>query len=133
MRPLLRKIPERGFTLIELMVVVAIVGILTAVAYPSYQAHMVKGNRVATQSFLMDVAQRQQQYLLDNRSYAADLATLGVSPPTEVSKYYTITVTSPGGTPPTFSVAATPIAGTTQASDGGQSLDNTGQKLGNGW
>ena len=68
---------QLGFTLIELMIVVAIIGILAAVAYPSYQDHIRKGNRSAAQAFMMDVAQRQQSYLLNNRSYATTLAALG--------------------------------------------------------
>ena len=54
----------RGFTLLELMIVVAIVGILASIAYPSYMDHVRKGNRAKAQAFLMDVAQRQQNYLL---------------------------------------------------------------------
>ena len=57
----------RGFTLIELMIVVAIVGILAGIAYPSYMDHVRKGNRAKAQAFLMDVAQRQQNYLMVHR------------------------------------------------------------------
>jgi prepilin-type N-terminal cleavage/methylation domain-containing protein len=56
----------RGFTLIELMIVVAIVAILAAVAYPAYTSHVRKAHRAAAQSCLMDLAQKQTQYLLDN-------------------------------------------------------------------
>ncbi|MDP1716460.1 MAG: prepilin-type N-terminal cleavage/methylation domain-containing protein, partial [Burkholderiales bacterium] len=85
-----------GFTLIELMITVAILGILAAVAYPSYQDHLRKGRRAAAQNFLMEVGNRQQQYLLDARNYAAGsaaLTTLNLSVPTDVSRFYTITVT----------------------------------------
>ena len=67
----------RGFTLIELMIVVAIVGILAGIAYPSYMEHMRKGNRAKAQAFLMDVAQRQQNYLIVHRQYAGSLTQLG--------------------------------------------------------
>ena len=104
-----------GFTLIELMIVVVIVGILAAVAYPSYQNYILKGNRAAAQAFLMDAAQRQAQYFLDNRTYAASLgalfgtATEAQAVPENVFKYYGApVVNSGGGPPPTFTITATP-------------------------
>lgn len=119
---------KKGFTLIELMITVAVIGILAAVAYPSYQSYLIKGRRASAQSHLMDIAQRQQQYLLDARSYAPDLTTLNLTTPTDVSTYYTITITKPAATPPTFTATATPRAGTPQATDVTLSIDNTGQK-----
>lgn len=125
-----------GFTLIELMIAVAIVGILAAVAYPSYQDHLRKGRRASAQTFMMDVANRQQQYLLDARNYAAGsaaLTTLNLSVPTDVSRFYTITVTPEApATPPSFTITATPIAGSAQAADGALTLDDLGAKTRNG-
>ena len=117
-----------GFTLIELMVVVAIVAILAAVAYPSYLSYMVRKDRAVAQSALMDIAQRQQQYLLDNRAYAPDVATLNVTLATNVTQTYTVAIASLAGPPPTFTVTATPIAGTKQAADGPLSIDQAGTK-----
>jgi len=103
-----------GFTLIELMITVVIVGILAAVAYPSYQNYILKGNRASAQAFLMDAAQRQAQYFLDNRTYATSLgalfgtATEALAVPSEVSKYYGTPVVATGGPPPTFTITATP-------------------------
>lgn len=102
---------DRGFTLIELMMVAVIVGILAAVAYPSYQAYVLRGNRASAQAFLMDAAQRQAQYFLDNRAYAADLDTLfgAASPtPTSVSPYYNVTIRTAAGPPPTHTITAAP-------------------------
>src|SRR5688500_9219375 len=69
---------DGGFTLIELIVAVAIIGILAAIAYPAYQQQIRKSRRAEAQSFLMAVAARQQQFLLDTRAYAATVAGIGV-------------------------------------------------------
>lgn len=114
-----------GFTLIELMIVVAVIGILAAIAFPSYAEYVKKGRRSAAQSHLMDIAQREQQYLLDVRAYAATLTALGVTTPTDVSTYYTIKVDVVDA-PPTFTITAT--AKGAQLSDGDLTLDSTGAK-----
>jgi type IV pilus assembly protein PilE len=127
----LRKVRKQlGVTLIELMVTVIIVGILAAVAYPSYINQMKKGRRAAAQAHLMDIAQRQQEYLLDARAYASTLATLGVTTPADVATYYTVAdpVLS-AGPPATFTVSAVPIAGKAQAGDGTLSINSSGVKL----
>ena len=122
----------RGFTLIELMIAIAIIGILAAIAYPSYQNSVIKGNRANAKAFLMDVAQREQQYLLDNRSYATGASALDdlkLTPiPGEVSRFYTVAVAAVAGPPAGFTVTATPKAGTKQAPDGWIRLDHTGAK-----
>lgn len=68
---------QRGMNLIELMVVMAIVAILGAVAYPSYVQHIVDTKRTAGKSILLQVADRQQQFFMDNKRYAANLTNLG--------------------------------------------------------
>ena len=65
--------------LIELMVVVAIVGILGALAYPSYVQHIVDTKRTSAKNILMQVADRQQQFFMDNKRYTSDLTDLGFS------------------------------------------------------
>lgn len=118
---------HKGFSLIELMVVVVIVGILAAVAFPSYQSHLVKSNRAAAQAFMMDVENRQKQYLLDARSYAADLTALGMAAPADVSSFYSVTIAA-SATPPAFEIKATPVAGTRQEADGELTLLSDGTK-----
>jgi len=119
---------SRGFTLMELMVSVAIVAIIAMIAIPSYMSQMVKGRRSAAEAVLLDIAQREQQYLLDARSYAPNVATLNTTVPVDVSAYYTIAIAPAAGPPPSFTVTATPIAGTAQASDVVLTIDNTGAK-----
>ena len=121
---------QPGFTLIELMVTVVIVGILAAVAYPSYMNQMKKGRRAAAQAHLMDIAQRQQEYLLDARTYASTLATLSITTPADVASYYTVAdpvITA--GPPTTFVISAVPITGRAQAGDGTLSINSSGVKL----
>lgn len=121
----LRGKSSKGFTLIELMIVVVVLGILAKIALPAYQESVKKGRRAAAQSHLMEIAQREQQYLLDARAYASTLTALGVTTPTDVAKYYTIKV-DVAGAPPSFTITAT--AQGTQASDGDLTLDSTGAK-----
>ena len=118
-----------GSTLIELMITVAIIGLLGAVAYPSYQTAMVKSRRAAAQAALSDVAQRQQQYLMDNRSYAATPTDLKVTIPNDVAGYYTIAITVSASLPPAYTATATPLAGSSQAQDGALSITSNGTKL----
>lgn len=121
---------QLGITLIELMVTVVIVGILASVAYPSYLNQMKKGRRAAAQAHLMDIAQRQQEYLLDARTYASTLSTLGITTPADVASFYTVAdpvITA--GPPTTFTVSAVPIAGRGQAGDGTLSINSSGVKL----
>ena len=118
------------------MIVAAIVAILAAIAYPSYQEHLRKSRRAAAQSFMVDVAARQQQYLIDARSYAGGagaLTALNLAVPGDVSRYYTVTVVPPAPTvPPSYTIAATPIAGSPQMPDGVLTLDHQGAKTRNG-
>lgn len=121
------KYQAKGFTLMEVMIVVAIIGILAAIAYPSYQDHLRKGRRASAQSYLLDLANRQEQFLIDNRSYAADATTL-VAIPSEVSPFYTVVTAAAGGPPPTYTITATPISGTPQASDVVLTINQVGVK-----
>lgn len=127
---------NRGFTLIELMITVVVVAILLAIALPSYQEHLRKGRRAAAQAFLMDVASREQQYLIDARNYAVGAGALGrlsLTVPEDVSRFYTVTVEpAAAAVPPRYVVTATPLPASPQLQDGVLTLEHTGTKTRNG-
>ena len=104
------KTKARGFSLIELMIAVVIVGILAAIAIPSYSNYVARGNRSAAESYILGAANKQEQYMLDARQYATTLALLNLSTaPTEVSSNYSISISADNSaTPPTYTITATP-------------------------
>ncbi|VTU38517.1 Pilin [Variovorax sp. PBS-H4] len=120
---------QHGFTLIELIITVAVVAILAAIALPSYQQYVIRSKRSAAQAQMMDIANRQQQYLLANRAYAdkAALEAGGYSLPPEVSSVYDYRITLGTGTAPSFLVTFDPKG--SQRSDVTLTLNNEGLKM----
>ncbi len=125
---------NKGFTLIEMMITAAIIGILAAIAIPQYSQYIIRSNRSAAEAFMMGIANSEKQYLLDARSYTPNWAitnpapNLAMTAPTNVSSNYTITVSAPLVAPPVFTITATPIPGGPQANDGTLTLDDAGNK-----
>lgn len=119
---------QNGFTLIELMITVVIIGILASIAMPAYQEYVKRGHRAAAQSEMMDIANRQQQFFLANRLYAATVGALGYTLPALVSARYTAGIAADNAaTPPDFTITFTATG--PQASDGVLTLDSQGRKM----
>lgn len=113
----------------------SIIAILSVFAFKYFRNAQLKSNRAAAEAFLAMVAQQEQQYFSDNRAYACYpnnggtcTDTLGLSTPSNVSSYYSVTVTTAAGPPPTFTATAAPSSGTYQQSDYTLTIDNTGAK-----
>ena len=123
----------QGFTLMELMIAVAIVGILAAIAWPRYQQYVVRNNRVAVQAELMQIAAAAERYRSQQLTYAnSKLAKLYGSAfyPKTGQALYTITYTPDPGTGLTWEATAVPITGGLQAkvNDGALAINSAGQR-----
>ena len=116
---------QQGFTLVELMIVLLVVAILAAVAMPSYRSSVIKGNRRAAESAMMDIANREHQYFVANRAYAT-WAELGYTLPSDVDSNYDPDIDLAAGPPPTFTITFTATGG--QTDDGDLTLDSLGTK-----
>ena len=127
----------RGFTLIEVMIVVTIIAILSAVSYPSYQRYMQRSYRADAAGFMLKMDARQRQILIEQRAYATAPNALNVSAQNWTCSAanctngkYTITfnpAVDNAATPPSYTICATPSA--QQAADGTLTLDSTGAKM----
>ena len=117
-----------GFTLIELMITVAIVAIIAAVAIPSYTSYVDRGKRAEARTALLDIAARQERYYSNNRQYADQLSKLRMSGTKSENGYYTLQVTLPSGSnDQDFDATATP-SGWTDDKCGVLGIDETGAK-----
>ena len=128
---------HQGFTLIEVMITVAIVAILAAVALPNYQNYLIRSARVQAQTELLDLATLQEKIFLNSNAYTSSVTAnytgqaaggLGrTSGATNDGKYTLSIALGTGGQ--SFVLTATPDAGGAQRNDGTLSIAETGRKL----
>lgn len=125
---------NKGFSLIELMIAVVIVGILAAVAMPSYNNYVIRGSRAAAQTELLELASMQEKIYLNSSAYTASVTAayngtsaggLGRTDSQTPDGKYALSLSGVGQT---YSLIATPVAGGKQVGDGCLTIQENGRR-----
>ena len=117
---------SQGFTLIELVVAVAIIGILSTMAYRSYQKSIIRGNRSAAQGQLLQMAQAMERYYSTHDTYPGTASSVGFTQsPASGTAVYTLSITTATNTT-NYTLQATPASTGLNKNDGGLRLTSQG-------
>lgn len=123
----------KGFTILELLVVVVIIAILTTISIPLYQGYQVTGNRTDAMALLSEMMLAQERYFTENITYTEDLTELGYATATNVQsekEYYSVTAAACAGLAITNCVELTAVALGMQVGDGNLMVNSRGEKTG---
>lgn len=127
-----------GFSLIELLIAIVIVGIVAAIAIPSYNNYFIRGSRSAAQGELMELASIEEKIFLNSNGYSSSITAayngtstggLGKTSGQTTDGKYALSITA---TSQTYTLTATPVSGKSQVGDGNISISENGQRLWNG-
>jgi len=128
---------QRAFTLIDLLIAVAVVAILVAIAYPSYRNQIIKSSRAGAQSQLIELANLQEKIFLNSSSYTGSVTNaydgtsaggLGITSGKTADGRYTLSL-NPTSASAAYTLTATPVPGSTQDGDGNVTIDSSGKRL----
>lgn len=127
----------KGFTLVELMISVAIVAILAGIAYPTYTNYVTRSSREGAKSELVQFASLQEKIYLNSSAYAVSITGayngrsdggLGVTSGKTSDNKYTLSISPSSGSTQTYTITATPVAATSQANDGNLTISSDGSR-----
>ena len=125
---------NRGFSLLEILIVLAILSIVASLAYPNYQQKIQRTHTAAAKQYLLELSSLQNEFIFQHHRYASSLEMLGTQPEAQVSDYYAVAIIDLDNKarPPAYRLQAKPIEGSIQFNTAVLTLDHLGQ-TNEGW